>query len=468
MSTQDTVAFGMPADDAHGDGPPEGMFGDGPPDGMFGDGPPDGMFDFGGFPELPEDEFNPYDPRVVQDPFPFYRTMREQGPVYKSLLPAPFWGSEGDDVYIVTGYRELAFVLENSQLFTSLDKGGLEVPEPVAAELEHGYPITPTLYSLDPPEHTRRRQISQRALSRERVAAREAQLKATANEIVDTFAADGHADLYKQYCTPLIQTAMLDLIGMPRTDLEHVTGVTHSFQEVCIPGTTQLEAVQAARQVVDYQRYFERAITERQTEPRDDYLGALAQARNGADCPITMGEMVWSVMEMIGAGYGNTAESLVNVLHELLVEPGRWEALLADPKLIGSAVEEALRLQGSVHWLTRTTAEEIELGGVTLPPDTTVVCLFAAANRDPEAFPDPDRFDNRRGGNGPLGHHLSTGHGVHYCVGGLWARAALRVAVETLLERIPDVRFAPGFEATYVAQAPMARVVSELPVVWTR
>jgi len=435
---------------------------------MFdGDGPPDGMF---AFPELPEDEYNPYDPRVLQNPFPFYKTMREKATVYKSPLSSQFWmfseGEEERDVYIVTGYRELAVVLENSELFTSEEKAGVEVPDPVQKELERGYPIMSTLYSLDPPEHTRRRHVSQRALSGERVAAKEPELRATANEFVDRFVKDGQADLYKQYCTPYVQTAMLDFIGMPRTDHGNITNWTQAFQEVCIPGTTPVDQVQAARDVVAYQRYFENAITQRQGAPRDDLLGVLAQARNGADCPTSMGEMLWGVMELIGAGYGNTAESLVNVFHTLLVDPSRWGALKADPSLTGGAVEEALRMEGSVHWLSRSTAKQVELGGVALPAGTTVVCLFAAANRDPDAFPEPDEFDVHRAGNGPLGRHLATGRGVHYCVGGLWARAALRIGVETLLERIPDIRFKDGFTANYLMAAPMIRVVSELPVVW--
>ena len=480
MSTQDTFTDGMPPEGSFdGDGPPPGMFGgDGPPPGMFGgDGPPPGMFDGDGppdgmfsFPELAEDEYNPYDPRVLQNPFPFYQTMREKATVYKSPLSSQFWmfseGGEERDVYIVTGYRELAVVLENSELFTSEEKAGVEVPEPVQNELARGYPIMSTLYSLDPPEHTRRRHVSQRALSGERVAAKEPEIRATANEFIDKFVRDGHADLYKQYCTPFVQAAMLDFIGMPRADHGNITGWTQAFQEVCIPGTTPVDQVQAARDVVAYQRYFEEAIASRQARPRDDLLGVLAEARNAPDCPISMGEMLWGVMELIGAGYGNTAESLVNVFHTLLVEPARWDALLADPSLAGGAVEEALRMEGSVHWLSRSTAKEVELGGVTLPAGTTVVCLFAAANRDPEAFPNPDEFDLRRAGAGPLGRHLATGRGVHYCVGGLWARAALRIGVETLLERIPDVRFKAGFQANYLMAAPMIRVVSELPVVW--
>lgn len=416
--------------------------------------------------------YNPYDPGVLKDPYPYYTCMREQTPVLRSPLGSASWMiTDADDdlpVFVVTGYRELAFVLENADLFTSEDKGGPAPPPEVQKELEAGYAIMPTLYSIDPPEHTRRRRLSQSAMSADRVAATEPATRAVAEEQVASIVQGGSADLFAEFCSPFIKAAMLDFIGIPRADHVQISAWNQSFQEVCIPGSTTGDPREAAREVVAYQRYFDRVIGERRTCPRGDLLGLLAEARNAPSCPMSDGELAWGMMDLIGAGYGNTAEGLANVLHLLLVEHSRWAALVADRSLVGAAVEEGLRLESPVHWLPRKTTREVELGGVILPADSSVICNFSAANRDPVAFPDPDEFDMGRAGSGPFGRHLAMGRGVHYCLGALWARSALRVGVETLLDRLPGLRLNAGYDIGYSSPAPMIRVVSHIPAVWDR
>ncbi|MFC3448580.1 cytochrome P450 [Amycolatopsis speibonae] len=418
-------------------------------------------------------EYNPYDPAVLQDPYPCYERMRARSPMFRSSFGSGYWGytlpgEEEKPIYVAIGYDELSAVLEDSERFTSAFKTGPD-PSPVIHEeiaAAGGHPVMPTLYSMDPPEHTRRRRLLQRAMSAERVAAREHEIRAVAGELVEGFAAGGHAELIDRFCTPFVKASLFEHIGVPRQDHEKIAQGNEAFKEVCIPGSSDLELRHACRELVDYQRYFEGAIAERQREPRNDLLGLLAEARKDPDCPISTAEMGWGLMDMIGAGYGNTIEALANLLYLLLSEPDRWAELVADRALVASAVEEGLRFDGPVHWLSRNTTEEVELGGETLPKDVTVVCAFAAANRDPEAFPEPEKFDLRRGGAGKHGRHLATGRGVHYCFGALWARAALRVGVEVLLDRLPGLRLSDGFEVSYLASAPMFRVVSEMPVRW--
>jgi len=224
-------------------------------------------------------DYNPYDPEVLTDPYPYYERLRSYAPVYKSPLSSGFWmftqGEEEHDVFIVTGYQELSFVLENAELFTSDEKQGVDPDPEIVEELAAGYPITPTLYSLDPPEHTRRRHLFQRGLSRARVKDGEPRIRAIADAVIDSFVEQGAGDLFRQYCTPFVQQALLEFVGVPHDDRGMITDWSQAFQEVCIPGSTPADQRQAAREVVAYQRSFERGIRDRMTNSQGDLLGLL-------------------------------------------------------------------------------------------------------------------------------------------------------------------------------------------------
>jgi cytochrome P450 len=414
-------------------------------------------------------DYNPYDPEVLKNPYPYYAWMRKQSPVYESPLGSGFWmftmpGKEETPVYVVTGYQELVYVLENPLLFTSGAKTGPQPPPVVQEELAAGYPLTPTSFNTDPPEHAKKRRLIQRAMSTERVGGRVALIRAIADELIDSFVQDGAADLFRQYCIPFNRTAMFDFIGAPCEDHAQLSAWNHTFEEVCIPGSPPPDEGEAARELVAYQRYFENTLNERRTNPRDDVLSVLATAH--PEHQRDMAETVWGLMVLIGAGQGTAAEGLANVLHLLLQEPNRWKLLQDNRELTAAAIEEGLRLEGPVHWMPRRTTREVELGGVTMPAGANVVVGYSAANRDPEAFPNPDQFDVHRAGNGPLGKHMAIGRGVHTCVGAVFARIALRIAVDALLDRIPGLRLSDGFEVSYFPPAPMFRCVAELPVRW--
>jgi cytochrome P450 len=177
--------------------------------------------------------------------------------------------------------------------------------------------------------------------------------------------------------------------------------------------------------------------------------------RLGAD------ELLTTVILLLVAGHETTMNLIGNGLFALLTNRDQWERLVADPSLIPSAVEEVLRYDGPVHITGRIATTELEVAGHVLPKGSNVVTLLAAANRDPEKFPDPDRFDVGRTDN----QHLTFSHGIHYCLGAALARLEGQVVFAKLTERYPDLRLAVDADEVEYREHFVLRGLKALPVV---
>jgi cytochrome P450 len=160
---------------------------------------------------------------------------------------------------------------------------------------------------------------------------------------------------------------------------------------------------------------------------------------------------------MMFAGHETTTNQLTNAFRELMIQRHAWEAICADPSLIPSVVEETLRLDGAViHW-RRRAKKDVEISGVKVPAGANIMLSFAAANRDEAVFPDPDVLDVRRAN---ARKHLTFGNGIHVCAGAALARLEMKIVMEEVTKRFPDMRLAPGEDVshlyTYVFRAPTA------------
>lgn len=414
-------------------------------------------------------QFDPFGEEMTKDPHSYYRRMRGQCPVFVSDSSSDEWlvSDEAAKVFVVTTYGDLVDVLEHPDLYPSGNKTGPEDPVEVTRELEAGIPKAKTLYESDPPGHTRLRSLIQQAWSPGRIKDSEPNMRAVADEVVDGFLADGQADLFADFSDRYVNRAILDFIGVPREDHDKIKYWDGLWVKVFIPGHPLEDQAAAAREIVEYQRYLEALFEDRRANPRDDLLSSLVHAVTEDGESLTMGELVWGLMELYGAGYGNTTEAMANLVTLLLEERELWERLVAQPDLAEHAVEEGLRMDGPVQWLSREAARDTELAGVAIPKGSTVMVSYVSANRDPAHFPEPDRFDiDRRGVTTSGAKHVAHGRGIHYCVGAGWSRSALRIGLRVLLERIPSLRLAPGFTAEYHLPAPMIRCVTELRTTW--
>ena len=378
-------------------------------------------------------DYNPMLHEHLENPYPVYAKARRECPVFQSSA-VPVWG--------VTRYDDIWTALKDPGRFSSSmasAPGGMQSPE-VAKVMKDGYPEIPTLVTNDPPSHTRFRGLVNKAFTPRRVAEREPHVREIANELIDKFYDEGGCDLIWQFAYPLPMRLIAETLGVPREDMDKFKRWSDDSvaRLSMIPPERQIEC---ARSIVEFQKYFVAMAEERRREPQDDMLTDLVNARLEGVSPLTMPELLSVLQQLLVAGNETTTNLIGNMMMLVLQNPDQLQALRGDLSLAGNAVEEALRMEAPVQGLFRTTTVDAELGGVTIPQGSHLQLLYASGNRDESEYPDPDRFDVRR----PNARtHLSFGGGIHFCIGAPLARLEARIALETLLRRLPNLRLKAG------------------------
>ncbi len=401
-------------------------------------------------------EFDPLAQEQRRDPFDLYARARREQPVFY----APAY-----DFWVVTRYDDVLRVVKDDSTFSSADalrSTPDELPPEVQAVLAEGWPEMPVIVDTDPPLHTRIRGLVIRAFTPRRVAEMEPRIVQIATQLLDSFAADGSADLIERFAWPLPLNVIGDLLGVPRADLPQLRSWGNDWLSLFQPAESVDQQLRWARGVVAMQRYFVRALEEREREPRDDLLGALAASRKQSDPPLSLVDAAGVGLDLVVAGHVTVTRALGSALVLLLREPAGLEQISRDPQLVPAVVEEVLRLESPAQGLFRRTTREVELGGVRLPAGARVMVHFGSANRDEQVFADADRFCPARP---DARKHIAFGHGIHFCIGAPLARLELQVALPLLCERLPNLRFPPGVELEY-EDIFFARGLARLPLEW--
>jgi len=379
-------------------------------------------------------DFNPLAPETVEDPYPFYRAMREHAPVYQ--VP-------GAGFFIISRYGDIMSALNNEELFSSRQPPGVNtkmLPE-VAEIYAQGYPPVDTLLTNDPPAHTRYRVLVTKAFSARRVATLEPKMRDIASELVDRFGRDGKVELMHQFAVGLPLTVIAGALGVPREDMDKFKRWSDDSVAPLGGMISAARQIECTRSIVEFQHYFAAKLEERRLAPRDDLLTDLLNARLEGTKPLDTGEMLSILQQLLVAGNETTTNLIGSAMMLLFQHPDQMGALRDDPSLLGNFVEEALRMESPVQGLFRVTRAEAELGGTIIPKSSRVVVMYASGNRDEAQFPDPDRFDIRRAN---AKTHLAFGQGIHFCIDAALARLEARVAFEILLARTKNIRIAPG------------------------
>ncbi|HVK69948.1 MAG TPA: cytochrome P450 [Polyangium sp.] len=402
------------------------------------------------------DAYSMFDPEFGANLYSFYATARREAPVCHS----PRF-----NVFVVTGSKEIAAAVGDPELFSSASNMDFmaPLPEEVIAVLHEGdYPMTAGVFNSDPPRHTRARALAGAAFTPTRIAALEPRIRALAHELINAFAEDGRVEFLSKFAYPLPMTVIAALVGIPRGATAQIKTWHDDWLKLFIPTLPLAEQLACARSFVDYQRYYTALIEDRRATPRDDLLTALVQARLGGDRPFTNQEIISQLILMLSAGHETTTSLIGTTLMLLLQEPERWQELKSDPKLLVPTIEESLRFESPVPWEPRKTTAPTVLGGVSLPRGATVHLHYGAANRDPEVIAHPDTFDIRRPN---VQRHMAFGHGIHFCLGAALARLEARVALEVLMERLPDIRLSPDFKIEYVVSM-FPRQLKRVDILW--
>jgi cytochrome P450 len=388
------------------------------------------------------------------NPYPLYTAMR-QGKRHVKF--GPF------EIYLLTRYDEVLLGFKRPELFSSMAfresrpemlamRGA--TPQQIAALNEVILPAVPTVINSDPPAHGRYRGILNRGFTPREIGAFEPRIREITKELVDRMLAKpGPADLVSELTIPLPVTVIAELLGVDETRHADFKRWSDAFVNQ-MGRTVALDATIASMR--EFNEYFAAVIERRRAEPGDDLISRLVHAET-SEGRLTPLELLAFTRLLLVAGNETTTNLIGNAVIALLENPEQLERLRAGPELVPNAVEEALRYDSPVQGLPRVTAKEVELGGEVIPQGSRVMLMIGSANRDPDHWPEADRFDIGRDTTG----HLGFGFGIHFCLGSHLARLESRCALEAIAGRLTDLRFAG--EVTRNSM-PILRGPARLPV----
>jgi cytochrome P450 len=358
-----------------------------------------------------------------------YAALAATGPVHRITLP------NGMPAWLVTGYDAVRAALTDPRLIKNPGPTPLEGLLPPAVNAA----MNSDLLHNDPPDHTRLRRLVSGAFTRRRVDALAPRIQQIADGLLDdltgALAEHGEADLIAAFAYPLPITVIGELLGVPAHDQAGFQGWSTTVAGGAAAGRQAW--VEAATALVGYVREL---VAAKRARPGDDLMSALVAARDGAD-RLTEDELTSMVFLLLIAGHETTVNLIGNGMYTLLTHPDRHALLLAEPERLPATIEELLRFDGPVQVATfRWTSVPVQIGDTVIPAGEVVIPGLLAANRDPAAAVDPAAFDPSREATA-LGH-LAFGHGVHHCLGAALARLEGRIALGSLLARLPDLRLA--------------------------
>jgi len=388
------------------------------------------------------------------DPYRVYAGLRASAPVRRiTLNMMPAW--------LVTRYEDVRRLLADPRLSNSLDNLSPELAAAGAWVLgERVMGLDRNLLRSDPPAHTRLRRMVSKAFTPGRIEQLRPRVQEMADGLAARFLPRGEAELIGEFAFPLPLMVIMELLGMPVADRDQF----HRWAQMTVPrGPDSLQEEMAGYAAI--RGYFVDLVARKTREPGgDDLLSALVAVRDEGQ-RLDEDELLGMAWLLLTAGHSTTVDLIGSGTLALLRHPDQHAALRADPSLLPAAIEEMVRYDGPIELgISRFTTEEITVGDVTIPSGGQVVLLaVGAADRDPDQFTDPDRFDLRRAQTG----HLGFGHGIHYCLGAPLARMEAAVAFRLLLDRCADLSLAVDPDHITWQVNPHLRGPAALPVRFT-
>lgn len=371
------------------------------------------------------------DPATRPEPYPVLATLR---------AASPYVASAG--VVVVGRHADCSSVLRDPRMSSDRDRAAL-------APAGDG-PRTRNFLHLDPPDHTRFRRLVVQAFSARVVSRLEPRIRAIAAELFDAAAARGRLEVVADLAYPLPLRVICELLGVPFEDRDLLLDWSGKLSEALEPPLPGLVSgrvtVEAARARAAFVGYFRRLIADRRAHPRDDLITRLVRAEEHGHT-LSESELLATCVLLVNAGHETTVNLVSNGILALLRHPDQFAMLCQDPTLATSAVDEVLRYDAPVQLTTRVARGAGRIGAAEVRAGDTVLLLLAAANRDPEVYNRPDRFDIRRRQDVT---HLAFAAGPHFCIGAGLAALEARIVLETFARRVAD----PGLRGEPVTYKP--------------
>lgn len=405
------------------------------------------------------------------DPYPFYAQLRSQDPVH--------WDEEMG-FWVLSRYADIASVYGNERFSRAQGlRRGFERLSPVEQRLAEPvyHSFSKTMFYADPPYHTHLRGLVNNAFTPRRVEQMRPYIQETVDDLLERVEVKGQMDVIHDLAYPMPVMVIAELLGLPPVDRERFKGWSDDL--FAILGTVRHapELTERAAQSFDEMTQYVTSLSRARREaPRDDLLSALLQVTGeGGEpgCPydadakhraeghaagLTHEELVANINILLSTGHETTTHLIGNGLLALLQNPAELQRLRSQPARITSAIEEMMRYDNPVQITYRSALEDVEMGGKHIRKGDLVNSILGSANRDPERFSEPDRFDITRS----EGRHLGFGLGIHFCIGAPLVRLEAEIAFTAILRRFPEIRLMG--EDLQWQEHPVFRGLKSLPV----
>jgi cytochrome P450 len=394
-------------------------------------------------------EYDLSTPEAMTDQNAFLRRVRAESPL--AWLPQL-------DAYLLTRYADIMAALRDKRMDTANMARVLQRLTP-----EEQDELRPVSRSIEmwmghtvPADHVRMQRLLKRYFSPAMVDRLRPRVRTFTHELLDAVAPKGQMDVVGDLAYPLPANVIAELLGMPTSDREQLQAWSRDILPIFGNGDIQ-QIRQAQASMLDMHDYLRIIAAERRHAPREDVLSMFMAAE--AEGALTEDEAVANCVLLLFAGHETTANLIANGLVLLFAHPDQLALLRANPDLMPLAVDEMLRCDGPASVIGRVTTEPVELAGHAIPAGEHIYLALTAANRDPDAFPDPDTFEITRRPN----RHLSFGMGSYYCLGAALARMETDECLRILLGRCPDLR--PAYQTPdWLSSPPFGRRLGSLPV----
>ncbi|MDE0603541.1 MAG: cytochrome P450 [bacterium] len=390
-------------------------------------------------------------PERIADPHSYFSVLREHDPVHWNEKYRAWFIHRYDDV--LDALRDPRFSSE--RIGAAYDR----LTEEQKAERQPTYDILMDwLVFRDPPDHTRLRRLVSRAFTPRAVEAWRDRITGVVDELIDGLSARDHFDLIEDFAYPIPAVVIAEMMGVPPDDRDRFKDWSDDVM-ILVFGARGVgdRRARAQQGLIELAAYLGDLVAHYRQHPADNIISNLVEASEGDDS-LEDPEIVANCVLFLFGGHETTTNLIGNGIRVLLNHPDQLQKLRDDLSLIKPAIEEILRFDGPSKMEVRTLADQVEMGGKTLPAGDMVYLVQHAANRDPEIFDQPDRFDIARDPN----NHIGFGFGLHFCLGASVARLEGTIALEALVRRLPNLQLGPEPEVWVPTM--LSRGLEHLPV----